>query len=92
MATTLYKLNDDGSVSSKVVETKSVRRLQNSGWVGTRPKAETVKETPTVKGTGVKNTGNVNLSDDEIRALAKAKGISHYHVKGIETLKKELGI
>jgi len=31
-------------------------------------------------------------SEDEIRQLAKAKGIKSWHVKSIETLKEELGV
>lgn len=32
------------------------------------------------------------LSDDEIRQLAKAKGIKSWHVKKIDNIKKELGM
>lgn len=32
------------------------------------------------------------LSEDEIRQLAKDNGIKSWHVKSIETLKKELGV
>lgn len=32
------------------------------------------------------------LSEDEIRQLAKEKGIKSWHVKAVDTLRKELGV
>lgn len=34
----------------------------------------------------------VEHSDDDIRKMAKEKGIKSWHIKSIETLKKELGV
>ena len=50
-------------------------KIPGCTWDGEEVKAEEVKEI---------------LDDTEIRQLAKAKGISHWHNKSIDRLKKEL--
>lgn len=93
MSVEIFKLNDDCSVSSKFIEARSLKRFKNAGWSGAYPEKQDDESVKSVEQRQhIENTSKVNFSEDEIRALAKAKGISHYHVKGIETLKKELGI
>lgn len=52
---------------------------------------KTVKETPLTITTKPKEQTK-ELSDDEIRQLAKDKHIKSWHVKAIDTLKEELGV
>jgi len=52
-------------------------KLPGCTWEGQEVELEEVKEI---------------LSDDEIRQLAKSKGIKSWHVKKIDNIKKELGM
>ena len=40
----------------------------------------------------IEATEELELTEEQIRLLAKEKGIKSWHVKSIETLRKELGV